>query len=366
MKMLRVLVRVGLVTAVCSSAVFGAEEDYTFDDSNDLRGSWTKREEGIGQSIAPVLGYEPTYRFVYGAAYFIQSPRFSLSVDVNTNIKKVYQGHLNVHQEFGRSWYWDLHTGVTRGYQPYYGSSGNTKVSDFVRLWGTQSESKVELGHRLSPIFAVGLFVDGRSRTEELGEESPKMQVAPNESTVGVGLFQEIDTRDNKDSPRDGFVFRTDFSFMPTKFSTVSGSNFVQAQGDFIVYKEILNQVVSDVVAAFQLSAGTTFGEPTFAYEYKLGGANKLRGYLENRFRGRAYYLQQTELRFPIWKLFSGAAFLGFGNTAERGGGFADAKMTYGIGLRIGLPPDWISKIRIDYGVGQDQGGIFANFGHTF
>lgn len=102
--------------------------------------------------------------------------------------------------------------------------------------------------------------------------------LAPHESTVGVGLFQEIETRDNKDSPRDGFVFRTDFSFMPTKFSTVSGSNFVQAQGHFIVYKEILNQVVSDVVAAFQLSAGMTFGEPTFAYEYKLGGANKLRG----------------------------------------------------------------------------------------
>lgn len=103
MKTLRALACWGFVAAVNSSAVFAAEEDYTFDDSNELRGSWTKREEGIGQLIAPVLGYEPTYRFVYGAAYFIQSPKFSLSVDVDTNIKKVYQGHLNVHQEFGRS-----------------------------------------------------------------------------------------------------------------------------------------------------------------------------------------------------------------------------------------------------------------------
>jgi outer membrane protein assembly factor BamA len=109
---------------------------------------------------------------------------------------------------------------------------------------------------------------------------------------------------------------------------------------------------------------GYSVGEPTYMYRFALGGANQLNGYLDNRFRGREYYMQQTELRFPIWKLFSGVGSLGFGDITDTK--FTNPKLAYGIGLRIGLPPDWVNKIRIDFAFGRDQAGIFANFGQTF
>jgi len=232
------------------------------------------------------------------------------------------------------------------------------------RLWGYHGHSKLQIGTRISPIYSVGIFGDVRYRSEEKGEGSPEQRVYADENTVGLGIFHEIDTRDNQRSPRDGFVFRNDIVFVPRGFSNQGAATFTQFNANFIVYKEILNELVRDVIAAFQLDGGYTIGDPTYMFKYRLGGVDRLRGYHENRFRGKAYYMQQTELRFPIWKLFSGAAFLGFGDTAERV--FTFAKMSYGIGLRIGLPPDYVSKIRIDYGVGQDQAGIFADFGHTF
>jgi outer membrane protein assembly factor BamA len=109
---------------------------------------------------------------------------------------------------------------------------------------------------------------------------------------------------------------------------------------------------------------GIGIGTPNYMYKFRLGGSGTMRGYLENRFRGQKYYAQQTELRFPIWKLFSGAAFLGFGDATDSS--FTNAKMAYGGGIRIGLPPDYVSKVRIDVGFGRDSSGVYADFGQAF
>jgi outer membrane protein assembly factor BamA len=104
--------------------------------------------------------------------------------------------------------------------------------------------------------------------------------------------------------------------------------------------------------------------QPTYLSQFRLGGTDRLRGYLENRFRGRMFYLQQTELRYPIWRMISFAGFLEFGEATSTN--FAIPARSQGIGLRIGLPPNFVTQLRLDLAFAKDQRGVFFDFGHAF
>lgn len=325
-------------------------------------------EEGAGEtghSVAPVVGYEPVFKFCYGAAYFYQHPDFSLGVDVNTNLNQVYQLHSQSSVRFHPNWELGYKIAVTQGFDSYFGEGGETSPDAFTRLWGLRSINRLYLAYKPTEIFSFGPFVDYRVHTEQLnGAPTPFSRVAPDEHSFGVGLFQRIDTVSNKRDVKDGFVFTTLLTHVPNAFTNVKHPSFSQLEGEFIVYKEILEDYIPDVIAAFHVLGGMSFGDPNYIYKYRLGGSGTMRGYLENRFRGAKYYAQQTELRIPIWKLFSAAAFLGFGDATNTS--FTNAKMAYGGGIRIGLPPDYVSKVRIDVGFGRDSQGVYADFGQAF
>jgi hypothetical protein len=333
-------------------------------DSMPMTNTLKREEEGFasGHSVAPVVGYEPVFKFVYGAAYFYQDRDFSLGVDVNSNFQKVYQLHSSTSVRFHPSWEAGYKIAVTKGFDSYFGEGGETNPNDFVRLWGVRSINRFYLAYKPSDIFSFGPFVDYRVHTEEpAGAPTPFSRVAPDDQSIGVGLFQKIDTVSTRKEVTDGFILNTLFTHVPTKQVR---PGFSQLEAEFIVYKEILEGHIPGVVAAFHLMSGMSFGKPNYIYKYRLGGSGTMRGYLENRFRGEKYYAQQTELRFPIWKFLSGGAFLGFGDATDSA--FTNAKMAYGGGLRIGLPPDYVSKIRIDAGFGRDSQGIYADFGQAF
>ncbi len=318
-----------------------------------------------GISIAPVVGYDPTFKFVFGGAFFYETEGLSLGTDFNLNFKEVYQLHINLSHRFSDDWEYQFHSGITKGFDPYYGEGGETRPEDFTHLWGIKNSSKLKLVYHTSKIFALGVFTDLRIRTEEAHKGETFARRAPDETSGAVGMSAEVDTRDSVRNPQNGFRFTVDATYMPSKFSTLATlKDSGQIEGSFIVYKEILDDVIPETIAAFRVMGGYSLGEPSYMYRYALGGANQMNGYGDNRFRGKQYYLQQTELRFPIWKLFSGATSLGFGDATDTK--FTNPKLCYGIGLRIGLPPDWVSKIRIDVGFGRDGSGIFANFGQTF
>jgi hypothetical protein len=322
-------------------------------------------KEVKGHSIAPIIGYEPTYKWVVGAAYFYEEPRLSFGIDANLNFRRVYQLHGRLSQKLFDRWEYRFLSGATQGFDPYYGEGGDTSPAAHTQLWGLRSETLLQILYQVSPILSAGVFGEVRVHTETADEQGRLERRFPNETTGSVGVISIVDTRRDKANSREGFMFINQATFVPRDFSTLHGvGDFVQLESSFIVYKEILSEVLPDVVAAFRVMGGHTFGTPSYMYRYRLGGTDKLPGYLENRFRGKHYYLQQTELRFPIWKMIGGAGFLGFGDASD--GAFTDAKMAYGVGLRIGLPPNYVSKIRIDLGIGRDEQGIFADFGQTF
>ncbi len=317
-----------------------------------------------GHSVAPVVGYEPVFKFCYGAAYFFQNPDASWGVDVNTNFAKVYQAHSQLSLRFSNAWELGFKLAVTKGFDPYYGEGGETDPGAFVRLWGLRSINRLYLAYKPTSILSVGPFVDFRVHKEDLLDPpTPFTRVAPDEQTVGAGAFLKIDTVKNRNEVRDGFVFTVLFNHVPASLNA-DMSAFSQLEGEFIVYKDILSDYVPDVVAAFHILGGMSFQQPSYIYKYRLGGSGTMRGYLDNRFRGSKYYTQQTELRFPIFKLLSGAAFMGFGDATDDT--FTNPKLAYGGGIRIGIPPDYVSKIRIDMGFTRDSQGIYADFGQAF
>lgn len=99
-----------------------------------------------------------------------------------------------------------------------------------------------------------------------------------------------------------------------------------------------------------------------------LGGADLLRGYLNNRFRGDAFTAATGELRIPIWSFISGAAFTEAGRVflLEGEDDGPAIGMTSGFGLRFGLPPDGLIKLRFDAGFARDGWGLFFKFGEAF
>jgi outer membrane protein insertion porin family len=110
--------------------------------------------------------------------------------------------------------------------------------------------------------------------------------------------------------------------------------------------------------------AGATQGRPSYLFRYRLGGLDTLRGYKDNRFRGSEFFVIQEELRWLLKK------WLSINVSADLGGIRDDAyrqlKATAQAGLRLGLPPDWGQKLRVDFGVGADQATFQIQFGEIF
>jgi len=320
----------------------------------------TSREKAQ-HSIAPIVGYNPTYKVFFGGGYFYNSPKFSFGIHGVLTFEKVYQIMSHIRHNITPNLKYEFETEYSEGFEPYYGEGGNTRVADLVKLYGWKSLNRLQVVYNFTPRFSMAAFVDGRIRYEGYSEPARPGHYFPNEKTFGIGLVEKLDYRDDEDMPRKGFIQQARYTYVPSSFSSIDNIQpFHQIEGEFNFYQEIL----PDVVAAVNLTGGYSFGDPSYLFRYNLGGTDKLRGYLYNRFRGKKYYLEQTEVRFPIWDRFSGAVHIGFGDATDSE--FESGKLVYGAGLLVGLPPDNVKKFRIDYGTGKDESGVFIDFGYAF
>ena len=172
-----------------------------------------------------------------------------------------------------------------------------------------------------------------------------------------------FDNRDNVYDPTKGK--RLSFT------GTWAGHGF---GGDFDYFKLIAeNRLYYKVgrahVIAVRLMGGIATGDMPYNDLFTLGGADNLRGYEDDEFRGNKMYEATVEYRYPIAKKIQGVVFTDVGNAW---GGVENIpwyhennKLHYsgGIGFRITTP---IGPIRLDYGVGQDGGKFHFSFGGKF
>ena len=122
-------------------------------------------------------------------------------------------------------------------------------------------------------------------------------------------------------------------------------------------------------ILALRLMGGYIDGDVSYGNLFDLGGSNTLRGYEDDRFKGKKMYAATLEYRFPIAKKVQGVLFTDAGSAwgLDRGkipwyDDDDSLNWSVGVGLRLQTP---IGPIRLDYGHG-DQNKFHFSFGTQF
>lgn len=177
--------------------------------------------------------------------------------------------------------------------------------------------------------------------------------------TRSVTLMRVFDSRDNVFSPTEGKRYSLSAEFAGRMFGGDFNYNKYTSESRF--YKK----AGEDKVWAFKLSAGFANGSMPEAGEFSIGGADTLRGYDDDEYKGNKMIAATVEYRFPVVKKVQGVVFTDLG---DAWGGKDDnssfsLKKSVGVGLRITTP---IGPIKLDYGKGTEGGKMHFSFGGQF
>lgn len=144
--------------------------------------------------------------------------------------------------------------------------------------------------------------------------------------------------------------------------------------GNFDFYKftaegRFYKQLGNGHVLALRLMGGYISGHISYSDLFSLGGANNLRGYEDDQFKGDKMYAATLEYRLSIAKKVQGVLFTDVGSTwgIDRGQipWYKDDRSIHfsaGVGLRLQTP---IGPVRLDYGYGK-KGKFHFSFGTQF
>jgi hypothetical protein len=216
-------------------------------------------------------------------------------------------------------------------------------------------------------IYVGGQLTLGYYRTtgfDEGGAVSNYLMTNPASGTlVGVGPVIRRDTRDDAIGPHRGSFT----SLTGTVFSDKLHSGFVYQFWE-LDQRQYLPLVEHWGVFAWQVFGRYAPGHPPLDDLPALGGASRLRGYFEGRYRDTLYLMTQAEWRVPVWGRFGLAPFGGIGNVFPGPGSiFIEwPKAAVGLGVRYRLIPDRDLNVRFDVAVGIGTWGFNLNVGEAF
>ena len=143
--------------------------------------------------------------------------------------------------------------------------------------------------------------------------------------------------------------------------------------GDFDFYKftaetRMYRKLGNGHILAFRGRGGFIQGDAAYSQLFTLGGADSLRGYEDDQFRGKYMYNATLEYRFPLVKKVSGVLFTDVGDAWDAPNvPWYDSKkgfnMSVGAGVRVQTP---IGPIKLDYGKGKEDSKFHFSFGTQF
>ena len=190
-------------------------------------------------------------------------------------------------------------------FYPIANDTTEDEAEDYTE-WGVTAAGR--LTHRLAGSFRTGgqAGVYYRKITdEEAGGDLADDRVVGSDggTAVGFGPVMLWDSRDNDFSTYSGGIY----SLTATYFADVWGSDFNLSQYELDA-RQFFHLGGAHVIGA-QIYGKANFGDVPFQLMGALGGAQRMRGFFEGRFRDLHMVTSQVEYRFPLVGRFSGAVF---------------------------------------------------------
>jgi outer membrane protein assembly factor BamA len=181
---------------------------------------------------------------------------------------------------------------------------------------------------------------------------------------AGVGGSLTYDNRNNAFSPNKGFFGQFFVNHFDKCWS--SDFNYTNIVLDLRKYMAISD---NQVIALQLFSFNNTGHEVPVRSLASFGGANRMRGYYDGRYKDLNQLMVQGEYRFPVYRRFGAVVFAGTGSVGRNFADYTlqDLKYSYGAGLRFALDKKEKLNMRIDYGIGQGKNnGFYLQLGEAF
>ncbi len=178
----------------------------------------------------------------------------------------------------------------------------------------------------------------------------------------GLGLVFMIDTRDNVVSASKGIFLETS-GFL---YNGAIGSSF-----NYSNYNLTFNNYFSlgrRMVLATNTVMNLNTGNIPFLEMARVGGNSILRGYAQYRFRASNFVASQVEYRYMIWRKLGFVAFAGIGDVFDNTEDIETTHLKYSLGggVRVALDSKEKINLRVDYGVGRGNTGVYVSVTEAF
>ncbi len=323
-----------------------------------------------GASYTPIFGYDDKNGALYGAAAFFYQegrPGYDTGVYGVSNGRDFHSITFAMDHRSPAGLDLSLHSSLARTFDDYFGEGDATRDHAALRLQQDRSDTQAALLLHTDEHWALGPSLGLKARRENRATwlnapAAPAPRAFQDSADPALGLRVVYDDRDSTLSSSQGSLVALDLRALPSKLALMDGANDAwQAQGDLRQFQRLSGSVVM----AHRLTGGLSLGEPGYAERYSLGGTGLLRGFQDNRFRGRQFYCLQEELRVPVWKAVSAAASVDLGDVSDTRLG--PPRRSLQAGIRAGLPPSYGMKARLDVGYGDSgERSLALQFGETF
>ncbi len=328
-----------------------------------------------GYSITPILGFDPTYGFLLGGAYFQENPELpgsKLDLLAFGTFKPVVEVYARYQRwNIGRSRY-EIKGSISNFFDSYYGE-GVTNPNNQIEIKAFNAYLIPSYWYRVDDKISLGVFSELRIRNELGTEANENARFFRDEFTPVIGVAARLDYRDNLGDPTSGSFheLKVDFSLKDLTsnlgttnlISQPNARDFLQAEWDSRFYLKVSDPLL----LSSQIKGGISAGTPSYLYRFSLGGVDNLRGIRSNRLRGKHYYQVQGQARFALNHWLALAGFGGLGDVADQNfNDFTSPVASGGVGIRLGLPPDFIAKARFDFAWSKDESTFSLNFNEAF
>ena len=327
-------------------------------------------KEKKGLSIIPVVAANSTYGLMLGGAgmYYMDLADYHRIYAIGVTTLEDQRYILSGWDAHGEVWKYGFQLQVINFFKAYYGDSREPRKEDPDRISQKRVVFEPYISYRFTPKFAMTGVVDYKLRKENnrveraIDDSVDHIQIYPNDRTWALGLNFTWDERQLRlTSPIGGF-YESKLRYMPGSIATNQDhpDPFFKATLDL----RYIWELSESLYYAQRLFFGESLGEPTYEHRYFFGGEPTMRGFGYSRFSGYRFYLSQSEARFPIYKVLGGVTFLDMGDVVDHD--YISLLYSYGFGLRINLPPDYVAKLRLDFGFGTEGMNFSMRADHVF